>query len=199
MGQELAGQDLNHVFIGSVKSNIGHLEAGAGVLGFIKAIMVIQNALIPLKSNLAPPNTKINWGKSLLKAATELTLLPANGIPRRAAIASYGYGETVSLAVIEAAPILDSLSIRRLLLKPHTSENFIMLLLSTLRLQCIKVAAASLANWLKSLKGLQDEQIDKDSVAYTLAVKRGHHKFRTAIVAKSSMEAIELLLRIRSR
>ncbi|MCJ1423702.1 hypothetical protein MMC29_001586 [Sticta canariensis] len=180
-------------FIGSVKSNIGHLGAGVGVLGFIKAIMVIQNALIPPQSNLTTPTTKTNWEKSLLKAVTELTPLPTNGIPRRAAIASYGYGGTVSHAVIEAAPILDPPSIRRLLLKPHTSENFIMLLLSAPRSKRIKVAAASLACWLKSLKGSQNEEIDLDSVAYTLAVKRGHHKFRTAIVAKSSMEAIELL------
>lgn len=180
-------------FIGSVKSNIGHLEAGAGVLGFIKAIMVIQNGLIPPQSNLTTPTTKVNWENSLLKAATEPTLWPNNGRPRRAAIASYGYGGTVSHAVIEAAPILHAPSIRRLSLRPRAPENPTMLLLSAPQSPRIKAAATSLADWLESSKGPQNKKIDLDSVAYTLAVKRGHHKFRTAIIAKSPAEAVELL------
>ncbi|MCJ1263393.1 hypothetical protein MMC22_003263 [Lobaria immixta] len=180
-------------FIGSIKSNIGHLEAGAGVLGFIKAIMVIQNGLIPPQSNLTTPTTKVNWENSLLKAATEPTLWPNNGRPRRAAIASYGYGGTVSHAVIEAAPILHAPSIGRLSLRPRAPENPTMLLLSAPQLPRIKAAATSLADWLESSKGPQNKKIDLDSVAYTLAVKRGHHKFRTAIIAKSSAEAVELL------
>lgn len=177
-------------FIGSVKSNIGHLEAGAGVLGFIKAIMVLQNGLIPPQSNLTTPSTKIDWEKSLLKAVTEPTPWPTNGRPRRAAIASYGYGGTVSHAIIEAAPILHAPSIRRLFSKPHGPDNLTMLLLSAPQSSRIKAAATSLAHWLESSK---NEEIDLGSVAYTLAVKRGHHKFRTAIVAKSLTEAVDLL------
>lgn len=180
-------------FIGSVKSNIGHLEAGAGVLGFIKAIMVIQNGLIPPQSNLTTPTTKFNWEKSLLKAATEPTPWLTNGMPRRAAIASYGYGGTVSHAIIEAAPTLHAPSIRKLFSKPRAAEHLTMLLLSAPQLPRIKAAAANLAQWLESSKGSQNQEVDLDSVAYTLAVKRGHHKFRTAIIAKSPTEAVELL------
>lgn len=50
-----------------------------------------------------------------------------------------------------------------------------------------------MADWSESSKGLQNEEIDLDSVAYTLAVKRGHHKFLTAIIAKYPAEAVELL------
>lgn len=180
-------------FIGSVKSNIGHMEADAGVLDFIKAIMAIPNGLIPPQSNLTTPTTEVNWEKSLFKAATEPTPWPNNGRPRRAAIASYRYGGTVSHAVIEATPILHPPSVRRLFLRPRAPENPTMLLLSAPQLPCIKAAATSMADWSESSKDLQNEEIGLDSVAYTLAVKRGHHKFRTAIIAKYPAEAVELL------
>lgn len=180
-------------FIGSVKSTIGHLEAGAGVLGFIKAIMVVQNGLIPPQSNLTTPTTMINWEKCLLKVVTEPTPWLTTVRPRRAAIASYGYGGTVSHAIIEAAPIMHAPSIRRLFSKPRAPKTLTILLLSAPQISRIGAAAARLAEWLKTSRGPQNEKIDLDSVAYTLAVKRGHHKFRTAIIAKSPTEAVELL------
>ncbi|MCJ1466161.1 hypothetical protein MMC07_004780 [Pseudocyphellaria aurata] len=180
-------------YIGSVKSNIGHLEAGAGVLGFIKAIMVVQNGLIPPQSHLATPTTKINWEECLLKAVTEPTPWLTNGTPRRAAIASYGYGGTVSHAIIEAAPVMQAPPTGRLFPKPRAPRTLTILLLSAPQISRIGAAATRLAEWLESSRSSQNEEVDLESVAYTLAVKRGHHKFRTAIIAKSLTEAVELL------
>jgi 6-methylsalicylic acid synthase len=180
-------------YIGSIKPNIGHLEAGAGVMGFIKAIMAIQTGVIPPQANLTTPNTKIDWEKSMLKPVTESTPWPNNGQPRRAAIASYGYGGTVSHAIIEAPQFTQALSLRRLLPSSSATKDPTILLLSGPQAARVKKAAASLAYWLQQPKSAQSEVADLDSVAYTLAVKRGHHKFRTAIVAEGRTEAIELL------
>ena len=180
-------------YIGSIKSNIGHLEAGAGVMGFIKAIMAVQTALIPPQVNLTVPNKQIDWEKSMLKAVTEPTKWITDGRPRRAAIASYGYGGTVSHAVIEAAPAIHMPSIRHLVSKARIVKDFTVLLLSGPQSSRINAAAANLATWLGQSRTLLNKDIDLESVAYTLAVKRGHHKFRTAIVAKTQIEAIELL------
>lgn len=179
-------------YIGSIKSNIGHLEAGAGVMGFIKAIMIIQEKFIPPQANLTTPNKKIDWKKSMLRVATEPTVWPANGDPRRAAVASYGYGGTVSHAIIEAAPC-PTPSIRRLLMRSTASKGFTILLLSAPQSSRIKNTAAKLARWLQDSEHNADDPGRLDSIAYTLAVKRGHHKIRTAAIVESRADAINIL------
>ena len=178
-------------YIGSIKSNIGHLEAGAGVMGLIKAIMVLQNGLIPPQANLTVPNTKFDWDSSLLKPVTEATSLPKTQLPQRAAISSYGYGGTVAHAIIETAPS-QSPSIRSVLSRSPGEEPAILLLSAPSSLR-IKVAASELAHFLGASQELRNNQVDLHSVAYSLAVKRGHHKFRTAILADSPIEAVKLL------
>ncbi len=177
-------------YIGSIKSNIGHLEAGAGVMGFIKAIMAIQHGIIPPQANLTNPSKKIDWRKSMLQTVVEPTIWPANGRPRRAAVASYGYGGTVSHAVIEAPPFQPP-SIRRLIMGSSVSGRSTILLLSAPQSSRIKNMAARLARWLEDRK--PNDPVSLDSVAYTLAVRRGHHKFRTALVAENRADAINIL------
>lgn len=179
-------------YIGSIKSNIGHLEAGAGVMGFIKALMIIQRGVIPPQANLNTPNKKINWKKSMLRIATEPTVWPDNGGPRRAAVASYGYGGTVSHAIIEAAPCRTP-SIRRLLMRSTASKGSTILLLSAPQSSRIKDTAAKLARWLQDSEHDAEDPGRLDSIAYTLAVKRGHHNFRTAAIVESRADAINVL------
>ncbi|KAL9584149.1 MAG: hypothetical protein Q9203_004782 [Teloschistes exilis] len=178
-------------YIGSIKPNIGHLEAGAGVMGLIKAIMVLQKGVVPPQANLVTPTTKIDWAKSMLAPVTEATNLPT-GRPLRAAIASYGYGGTVSHAIIEA-PSSEPPSIRKVLSRVTNGQDPTLLLLSAPSSSRLKTAASDLAHFLGASEEVRSHQIDLHSIAYTLAVKRGHHRFRTAIVADSLTEAIYLL------
>lgn len=90
--------------IGSVKSNIGHLEAGAGVAGLMKAVLVLQHREIPPQAGFGTPNPAVPWDTSGLRVATECTGWPAGGQPRRAGVSSFGYGGTVSHVVLEEAP-----------------------------------------------------------------------------------------------
>ena len=183
-------------YIGSIKSNIGHLEAGAGVLGFIKAILVLQNQLIPPQANLTTLNGKIDWKKSCLKVSTESIPWPADGQTRRVAVASYGYGGTVSHAILEAAPSVHSPLYPVPPPKPGSAEDMTVLLLSAPQPSRIKSAAARLALWLKNSRNSRQQDDGIDSVAYTLAVKREHHKFRAAIVTRNKTDAIELLQKL---
>ena len=180
-------------YIGSIKPNIGHLEAGAGVMGFIKAIMAIQHGVIPPQANLTTPNKKIDWQKSMLRAATEPIIWPANETPRRAAVASYGYGGTVSHAVIEAPPFQRSLT-ERLLTSLSNAKDFTILLLSAPQSSRIKATAAKLARWLDNPDHRSEDYAWLNSIAYTLAVKRGHHQFRTAVAIKSRGDAVNILM-----
>lgn len=173
-------------YIGSIKPNIGHLEAGAGVMGLIKATMVLQNKIVPPQANLETPNQKINFEELLLKPATEPVPYNSQGQPMKVAVASYGYGGTVSHAVLESPPNHRFLSNRLVsLLSPVDSS---LLVLSAISQNRLKMSAAKLAGWLR---GHLD--VELSSVAYTLAVKRGHHKHRIAVVADSNAEAADFL------
>lgn len=183
-------------YVGSIKSNIGHLEAGAGVLGFIKSILVLKNELIPPQANLTTLNSKIDWKKSCLNVSTDSILWPADRQARRAAVASYGYGGTVSHAILEAAPSVDFPLFQVPLSKPDNPEDMTVLLLSAPQPSRIKSDAARLALWLKSSRSSLQQDYGIDSVAYTLAVKRGHHRFRAAIVTRNKAEAVELLQKL---
>lgn len=179
-------------YIGSIKPNIGHLEAGAGVMGLIKAIMVLREGMIPPQANLVTPSSKVDWPRSMLRAVTEPTELPISRWPRRAAVASYGYGGTVSHAIIEY-PISLRLSIRNLPPRPLADKAPVLLLLSAPSAIRLKSAASGLKGYLVASEEQKTAPLDLQSLAYTLAAKRGHHKFRAAIVANSHAEAIHRL------
>ena len=180
-------------YVGSVKSSIGHLEAGAGVLGFIKAVMAVQNGLIPPQANLKTLNTRIDWARSLLQVPMEPTPWPVHRQSRRAAIASYGYGGTVSHAVIESAPSSWAYSNQRIFAAPRDPHQSSLLLLSAPQASRTRSFAAKLVQWLQDYEVEHPGKDIIQSVAYTLGVKRGHHKFRTALVAETQAEAIKLL------
>ncbi len=91
-------------YIGSVKANVGHLEAGAGAVGFIKAVMALKSGIIPPQANLITPNKKIDWHSAGLHVSTKALDWPATDQPKRSSICSYGYGGSVSHAFIEEHP-----------------------------------------------------------------------------------------------
>jgi 6-methylsalicylic acid synthase len=177
----------NPCFIGSVKSSIGHLEAGAGVLGLIKAVLVLQKGLVPPQANLDKPNTRINWKENMLVACQEATNLPPSEPPARAAIASYGYSGTVSHAIIEAAPQ----PLRRCT-TPRSDQldsSPVLLLLSAPQANRLPKIANVLARWLET----DGASASLEDVAATLSSRRGHHRFRSAIIAETRTDATAAL------
>lgn len=81
------------LFVGSVKSNIGHLEAGAGVAGLIKAALSLHNNQVPANLHFNEPNPALNYENSVLKVPTKLEQLP-EGKESYASINSFGFGGT---------------------------------------------------------------------------------------------------------
>ncbi len=90
--------------IGSVKTNIGHCEAAAGIAGVIKASLAMWHGVIPPTLTVAGPRREIPWAGSGLRLVTEPTLWPESNRPRLAGVASYGYGGTIAHAVLQQAP-----------------------------------------------------------------------------------------------
>jgi acyl transferase domain-containing protein len=86
--------------IGSVKSNIGHLEAAAGVAGIIKACLMLQENQVPALATLERPNPNIPFGENGLELADRQTDLAPTGTTPRVAVNSFGYGGTNAHAIL---------------------------------------------------------------------------------------------------
>ncbi|KAK1573009.1 uncharacterized protein LY79DRAFT_641978 [Colletotrichum navitas] len=96
----------NKLLLGSVKSNIGHLEAAAGLAAVIKSVLILEHGMIPPNIHLQTPNPKIPFEDWNLKVPTCLTPFPANkdkdGV-RRISVNSFGYGGTNAHAILDDA------------------------------------------------------------------------------------------------
>lgn len=89
--------------IGSVKPNIGHLDAAAGVTSLIKAVLAIEEGLIPPSINFSEPNPEIPFEGSPFRVNTQLSAFPGPGI-RRCGVSSFGMGGTNAHVIVEEAP-----------------------------------------------------------------------------------------------
>jgi acyl transferase domain-containing protein len=89
--------------VGSVKTNIGHLEAAAGIAGLIKAALVVRNRQVPPTLHLRTPNRHLAWDDAGLGVPTRLTDLP-DGAAVRAGVSSFGFGGSNAHVVLESPP-----------------------------------------------------------------------------------------------
>ncbi|WP_234383699.1 type I polyketide synthase, partial [Paracidovorax avenae] len=90
--------------VGSVKTNIGHLDAAAGVAGLIKAAMALKHAQLPPSLHCRQPNPRIDFASSPFYVNTEAAPWPRGAFPRRAGVSSFGIGGTNVHVVLEEAP-----------------------------------------------------------------------------------------------
>ncbi|HEY9767123.1 MAG TPA: SDR family NAD(P)-dependent oxidoreductase [Coleofasciculaceae cyanobacterium] len=113
LGDPIEIAALNQVFqagrgdgcaIGSVKSNIGHLDAAAGITGLIKTVLALKHQQIPPSLHFQQPNPKIDFANSPFYVNTELKEWKTPGYPRRAGVSSFGIGGTNVHVVLEQAP-----------------------------------------------------------------------------------------------
>ncbi len=90
------------LLVGSVKTNIGHLEPTAGVAGLMKTVLSIQNRQIPKHLHFRDPNPRLDWDRLPVKIASELTEWPARpDRPPRAGISAYGWSGTNAHVIVE--------------------------------------------------------------------------------------------------
>lgn len=104
LGEVFTGRQGRPVLLGSVKSNIGHTGAAAGVAGLLKAVLSIENARIPPSLNFSESRPDVDLASLGLRVSTALTPWPATGGPRRAGVSSFGMGGTNAHVVVEQAP-----------------------------------------------------------------------------------------------
>lgn len=94
----------NPLWVGSVKSNVGHLEAAAGVAAFIKAIQIVRRGEIPPQLHFHLPSSHVPWGSIALRIPTARAHLASPGRPRRVGISSFGFSGTNVHVIVEQPP-----------------------------------------------------------------------------------------------
>merc|ERR1712000_753875 len=90
--------------VGSLKSNIGHLDAAAGIAGLIKTILSLEHKSIPPSLHFTQPNPKIDFVTSPFYVNTNLRDWESKIVPRRAGVSSLGIGGTNAHVIVEEAP-----------------------------------------------------------------------------------------------
>jgi len=166
--------------IGSVKTNIGHLDAAAGVTGLIKTALGLKHKLIPPSLNFEQPNPEIDFKNSPFYVNTQLKTWKAGRTPRRAGVSSLGIGGTNAHVILEEAPSVN---------EPESkTRDYQLLLLSAKTDSALKTTTKNLAQHLR-----QYPEVNLADVAYTLQVGRREFNHRCMVIAKDSKEAATLL------
>jgi acyl transferase domain-containing protein len=95
------------LLVGSAKTNIGHLEAAAGIAGVIKVILSLEHGLLPQHLHFRDPSPHIPWDRLPVQVVQEATAWERNGRPRIAGISSFGFAGTNAHVILEEAPIAE--------------------------------------------------------------------------------------------
>ncbi|ASZ13662.1 hybrid non-ribosomal peptide synthetase/type I polyketide synthase [Chitinophaga pendula] len=165
--------------IGSVKSNIGHLDTAAGVAGLIKAVLSLQHGQLVPSLHYQQPNPEIDFANSPFYVNTTLRPWERNGHPRRAGVSAFGIGGTNVHVVLEEAPGRDTGS---------TGRSHQLLLLSGKTPGALERNAARLSAYLQ-----QDTTTSLNDIAYTQQVGREAFQYRRMLVCRNRSEALALL------
>ena len=167
------------LLIGSVKSNLGHLEAAAGVAGLAKAALALSRGVIPPTLGYANPNPHIPFENLRLKVVAEQTDWADRGRPRRAGVSSFGFGGTNAHVVLEQAPPVPAP-------QPVASPAVSTLVIAGKSPARIAATAGMLANWLTEAGA----EADLDQVAHTLNHHRGGHRLFATVCARDRAQAL---------
>ena len=174
------------LWLGSVKSNLGHAQTAAGVAGVIKMVMALRHGLLPATLHADEPSPHIDWSAGAVRLLTEPVPWAANGHPRRAGVSSFGMSGTNSHTILEEAPPGDrevpvGVSAETPLLASGQvplplASGQVAWLVSGRTPESLRAQAARLREWVAARP-----ELDPADVAWSLAMTRSSFEYRAVV------------------
>ncbi|MDF5729365.1 MAG: aminotransferase class III-fold pyridoxal phosphate-dependent enzyme [Rhizonema sp. PD38] len=157
--------------IGSIKTNIGHLDTAAGIAGLIKTVLALKHKQIPPSLHFENPNPKIDFANSPFYVNATLTEWKLNSIPRRAGVSSFGIGGTNAHVILEEAPVVEA---------SGSSRSWQLLVLSAKTESALSITTNNLVEHFK-----QHLDLNLADIAYTLGMGRQAFDHRQIVVCQN--------------
>lgn len=174
-------QKKQYCAVGSLKSNLGHMDIAAGVIGLIKTVLCLRHKLIPPGINVREPNPIIDFPNTPFYVALKAENWETGETPRRAGVSSFGIGGTNAHIILEEWPDTPSTGG-----KSETQNQ--LLLLSAGTETALEKMTRSLVDVLSG-----EHTADMDDIAYTLTVGRKAFDHRLALVCRDREDALHAL------
>ncbi|OBG29797.1 type I polyketide synthase [Mycobacterium sp. 852002-51057_SCH5723018] len=187
-----AGREASRpLLIGSVKTNIGHLEAAAGIAGVIKVILSLEHEVLPEHLHFRNPSPHIPWDRLPVQVVQEPTAWERNARPRIAGVSSFGFAGTNAHVIIEEAPVAPAVGQAvpaPIAVDRAGSRRFSVLPLSARTPAALVQVADQYRRWLSA-----HPEATLAELCFTAGVGRAHFEHRAALVVNSRESASELL------
>ena len=167
--------------VGSVKTNMGHLESAAGIAGLIKASLALEHRQIPPHLHLREANPKIDFDALKLRVPTRLEPWPDYPGKAYAGVNSFGFGGTNAHVVLEAYSSVERAADATAVVTTGESADPVMIPLSARSDEGLGRVAASIRDWIER----ESTAVSFRDFVFNLARKRSHHEFRMGVVANS--------------
>jgi acyl transferase domain-containing protein/surfactin synthase thioesterase subunit len=173
--------------VGSVKTNIGHLESAAGIAGFIKVVLALQHRQIPASLHFQQPNPYIPLDKLPLKVQTTLEPWPEDA-PALAGVSSFGFGGTNAHVILEGAPQVAIPSSQH----PQPEASAYLLPLSAKSPVALKSLVQAYRDFLD--KPSSEKTPALQDLCYSASLRRSHHDHRLAVAFRDRRDLSDKLL-----
>ncbi|MFB6507862.1 SDR family NAD(P)-dependent oxidoreductase [Streptomyces sp. NPDC056410] len=178
------GRDAGRpVYLGSSKSNIGHAQAAAGVVGVMKMVLALQHETLPKTLYVDEPSPHIEWDGSGLRLLDEARPWARDTArPRRAGVSSFGLSGTNAHVVVEEPPAVESAEVA------EVSGGAVPVVVSGRDETALREQAGRWASWISRGEGVRVAD-----VAVTAARHRSHFESRASVVASDAAGLVEAL------
>ncbi|MFE3176940.1 type I polyketide synthase [Amycolatopsis sp. NPDC059090] len=169
------------LWLGSIKSNVGHTQAASGVAGVLKIVLALNNDLLPKTLHVDKPTRHVDWTAGKVELLTEARPWERGEQPRRGAVSCFGLSGTNAHIIIEEAPAPEAAENPR-------DEAAVPVVVSGRTPQALRAQAARLAEHLAA-----QPELDLLDVAATLGASRTHLDHRAAVIGKSTEDVLPAL------
>ena len=168
------------LLVGSVKTNFGHMEASAGIIGFIKLLLSLRNEKLPAHLNFSKGHSDIDWANEAIQICSESRPWLKSERRRIAGLSAFGFSGTNAHVVLAEPPLVSPESNKKDEVANVGETKEQLMLVSAATEPSLRKYAGKFAEWMRA-----NPDTSLENISYTLNVKRKHQSFRLAVRGSS--------------